>query len=195
MKYSIVKNKKLSLTERESLFSLINEELVSIKESSNNIKEQKIIRFTKMNKFKLSDIGKLTYFPEDSYFLFAKDKKKNILGYVCFSHSNSLIDEQYKHILVIKHMYISNSQNHTSLDIDMFYILENLFDDSIIYSEIFYRPMSEINGYSKIGNFYRSKENKYIKFTKGFPNILFLNKKKREKMDGILSDIKIVLDI
>ena len=195
MKYSIVKNNKLSFTERESLFSLVNEELTANKQYSNSRKEQKIIEFAKKNRFKLSDIGNVKSFPEDSYFLFAKDKKKNILGYICFSYSNLLIDGQYKHILVIKHMYISNSQNHTSLDINMFYILENLFDNAIIYSEIFYRPMSEINGYNKIGKFYYSKENKYIKFTEGFPNIFFLDKKKREKMEGILSDIKIDSDI
>lgn len=77
----------------------------------------------------------------------------------------------------------------------MFYILENLFDNAIIYSEIFYRPMSEINGYNKIGKFYYLKENKYIKFTEEFPNIFFLDNERREKMEGILSDIKIDSDI
>ena len=41
MKYSIVKNNKLSFTERESLFLLVNEELIANKQCSNSRKEQK----------------------------------------------------------------------------------------------------------------------------------------------------------
>ena len=51
MKYSIVKNNKLSFAERESLFSLVNEELTANKQCSNSRKEQKIIKFAKKNRF------------------------------------------------------------------------------------------------------------------------------------------------
>lgn len=152
---------------------------------------RRLFTYSKVNKFKLVDLGDA---PSDKYkeyknkynFIFAKDKQHNLLGYLCFEHIVLDIDEEIKDLIVIKHMFISNAANHTNIDNSMFYVLENIVQKCIIFSDKMYRACNQFNGYSVMTEPFSMKVTKAIKFKKAnrFPvyenldlrNILYISK-------------------
>lgn len=132
---------------------------------------RRLFVYSKINKFKLSDLGDS---PSDKYkeyknrynFILAKDKKNNLLGYLCFEHIILDTDEEIKDLILIKHMYISNAANHTNIDNTLFYILENIVSKCVIFSDKLYRPCNQFNGYSVMTEPFGMKASKAIKFKK-----------------------------
>lgn len=118
---------------------------------------------------------------KDNYnFIYVKDRKNRVLAYLCFA-TNKLVEPTENGIdtiYIIKHMYISNELSHLreykrnmelwfemanyryalSLDYLLIYMLENLSDACIIYSDIMYGPINDLNGYKYIGTSSMLKE-------------------------------------
>ncbi len=154
---------------------------------------RRLLTYSKVNKFKLVDIGdapsdKFKEYKNKYNFILAKDKQNKVLGYICFEHTLLDTDEEIKDLIIVKHMFISNAANHTSIDDSMFYILENIVEKCIIFSDKMYRPCNQFNGYSVMTEPFHMKVVKAIKFKKSirFPvyenvdlrNILSLSKSK-----------------
>lgn len=193
-----VRDNFISRKEKESLYKLFEEEEIISKLTNKKIKnkhEEKLFRYAKSNKFRLSDIGSIN---TDNFknmvdicnFVFLKDKNGIVMGYLAFKIYPICVEESNKNIIIVKHMYISNSQNHTFADYLLFFVAENMLDDSIIYSTVFYRPMSELNGYNMIGKKYQHENMKYLKIKEKTSYPLLFTNNLRYRLSMILEEIK-----
>ena len=175
----------LSQKELEGLHKLCREEedvkwatLNSDKELSDYY--HKLLVYFRVNKFKLFEANEtlLDRYKEykDKYdFIIAKDKKNNLLGYICFEHLKLDTDEEIKDLIIIKHMYISNAASHTNLDNVLFWVLENIVEKCVIYSDKLYRVCNEFNGYSLIKDPFALRATKAIRIKKKYRIPQFIN--------------------
>ena len=132
---------------------------------------RRLLTYSKIDKFKIIGNGDA---PSDKYkeyknkynFILAKDKLNNVLGYVCFEHLKLDTDEEIKDLIIVKHMYISNAASHTNIDNMMFYVLENIVEKCVIYSDKMYRACNQFMGYSLIFEPFSLKSTKAIKYKK-----------------------------
>lgn len=95
----------------------------------------------------------------DSYsFLFIKDKRERVLGYICFEVSDlNFVGENYK-IIKIKHFYLSNSLCKMKKIPDIMYIMLNYIlpetelQNMYIVSDVHYSFCNGFNGFYKLVN-------------------------------------------
>ena len=198
IRYRYVKKGKLKKEDLEGLNRLCIEEenLSHAINGTHGFKgyvetERKLAIYGRKNKFKFDNIGNFHPNRYKEYkikynFIFAKDKKDNLLGYICFEHMNLHTDEEIKDLIIVKHMYISNSSNHTNIDEVMFWLLENIVEKCVIYSEHLYRPCNEFNGYCKVNEPFRMNQSMAIKFKKDLRYPMFISAELR----GVLYRMK-----
>lgn len=195
-----VKNNSFTREENCSLYMLFLEEgIIKNLLSSNSAVtdyEKKLLKYAKNNKFKLSDIGTISTANFNDMikkyeFIIIKDKRNVVLGYLCFERANleRLYKEDNKEIIIIKHMYISNSQKHTEADYDMMWLMENLSEECIIYSDISYRPCNQFNGFIEVGKNYLNKTIGYLKVKKTRSYPMFISAPKRQRLYSMLKGV------
>lgn len=165
---------KLCREEEDVKWALLNSEV----ELSNYYR--RLLTYAKINRFKLVDIensptDKYKEYKNKYHFILAKDKKNNLLGYICFEHFSINTDEEIKDLIIIKHMYISNAANHTNIDNTMFWILENIRKKCVIYSDKMYRPCNQFNGFSLMTEPFGIQFSKAVKFKKSVRYPAFIN--------------------
>ena len=195
-----VKNNSFTREENCSLYMLFLEEgIIKNLLSSNSAVteyEQKLLKYAKNNKFKLSDIGTVSTANFNDMikkyeFIIIKDKREVVLGYLCFERANleRAYKEENKEIIIIKHMYISNSQKHTEADYYMFWLMENLSEECVVYSDISYRPCNQFNGFMAVGKNYLEKTVGYLKIKTARTYPMFISASKKQKLYTMLKTV------
>ena len=159
--------------------------------------EQKLLKYVKNNKFKLADIGSVSTADFNEMikkyeFIIVKDKREVVLGYLCFERTkiDRIEKENNREIFIIKHMYISNSQNHTNIDYKMFWLMENLVERCVVYSDLPYRPCNQFNGFAGVGKNYLRSITGYVKVKEEVNFPLFMSSWERSCMLSMLSVVQ-----
>lgn len=156
---------KLCREEEDIKWGLLNSEIEHSKYY------QRLMTYAKKNRFNLVDladacIDRYNEYKNKYHFILAKDKKDNLLGYICFEHIKLDTEEEIKDIIIVKHMYISNAANHTHIDNEMFYVLENIVEKCVIYSDNLYNACNSFKGYCLLTEPFRIRPSRAVKFKK-----------------------------
>lgn len=199
MLFRYITKGNLDKKEQEGLYNLCLQENELRASLSNTYSKNKLKVYGKINKFHF-DFSKpfdyVTFYENrNNYeFILVKDRKQRVLGYIAFSHGVIDYEEEIKDIFVVKHMYIANECNHTNIDIFMFWLLENIVDKCIIYSEVDYRGCSKLNGYLSFNQIMYNKNKRYsmikVKTKISYPVFFSFLNKGLNRLD-ILSSFKV----
>lgn len=196
LSFRYIQKGKLNKKETDSLYDLFVEEetLGKIQKGELKVSERKYYRnlsvYGKRNKYSLSNIGvfntvnfkdKINTFS----FILVKDRKERVLGYLCFEDV-SMQREGINTLYIVKHMYISNALNHMDVDYVLFYLLENLSEKNVIFSDCVYRATKEFDGYSKIFEPFGVKIKGCLKIVDGYTLPSFwINQTLRTKLNKL----------
>lgn len=196
LSFRYIQKGKLNKKETDSLYNLFVEEetLGKIQKGELKVFEKKYYRnlsvYGKRNKYSLSNIGvfntvnfkdKINTFS----FILVKDRKERVLGYLCFEDV-SMQREGINTLYIVKHMYISNALNHMDVDYVLFYLLENLSEKNVIFSDCIYRATKEFDGYSKIFEPFGVKIKGCLKIVDGYTLPSFwINQTLRTKLNKL----------
>lgn len=196
LNFRYVQKGSLNKKEIESLYNLFFEEetLSKIQKGDLKVFENKYYKklsvYGKWNKYGLCDIGEFNTInfkdkTANYSFILVKDIKERVLGYLCFEEGFLNIGDTNA-VYIIKHMYISNALNHMDIDYVLLYLLENLSENSVIFSNNIYRATKEFEGYSKILEPFGFNAEGCLKITKGYTLPSFcLNSKLRIKLNKL----------
>lgn len=196
LSFRYIQKGKLNKKETDSLYNLFVEEetLGKIQKGELKVSERKYYRnlsvYGKINKYFLNNIGvfntvnfkdKINTFS----FILVKDRKERVLGYLCFEDV-SMQREGINTLYIVKHMYISNALNHMDVDYVLFYLLENLSEKNVIFSDCVYRATKEFDGYSKIFEPFGVKIKGCLKIVDGYTLPSFwINQTLRTKLNKL----------